>query len=360
MKRSISVGIGGFFLALVFVSCASMKSIDKLEGVIDVDWELKSSGLASASASQTVNPGERYYVAVKYLQEKKNGKTEWKKLNNTEGITLSVDNPSFSGAMPWLDAPLDPFVIFQSPQAKVTVHIPGSAGKDITKEVQLSLPSTLTSFRGKNGSAGSIDSAVGFHSSSAADGVNGTNGQNVDLEIAHYNVKGTSLERLNPLILVRNSVSGRVWLLATGTALIAIDSSGGSGGDGAKGEDRSLPDDSDEKSIRGESGGDGGAGGDGGNVHVVVPKDSAIQKSLSVTVLGGRGGNGGEGGKGQTRDDVDNFIDFLGAVVGVTDGRDGSDGHDGSDGRYVSEFREMSALFTGISSPLFDRSRLEP
>jgi hypothetical protein len=337
-----------------------MKSIDKIEGVIDVDWELNTSGLASAQASPTVNPGERYYVAVKYLQEKKNGKAVWKKLNNTEGITLSVDNPAFSGAMPWFEAPLDPFVIFQTPQAKVTVHIPGSSGKDITKVVQLSLPSSLPSFRGKDGSAGSSDSMVNFHSSSASDGANGTDGQNVDLEIAHYNVKGTTLERLNPLLLVRDSVSGRVWLLAAGTSLIAIDASGGSGGNGAKGEDRTLPDDSDEKSIRGEAGGDGGSGGKGGTVHVVMPKDSGIVKSLTVTVSGGKGGKGGEGGKGETRDDVDNFIDFLGAVVGVTDGRDGSDGRNGSDGRYVSEFRELSALFTGISSPLFDRSRLEP
>ncbi len=362
MSRNMAYFFASCVFSLALVSCATMKSIDKIEGVTAVDWELTTGEKGAPVSPSALNPGERYYIAIKYLQEKKSGKTQWKRLSNTEGIRVSVDNESFIVSMPTLASPIDPFTIFKDARATVTVQFPGAAFKDVTKDVALTLPTALPSFRGKDGSNGA-DSATGNGWSTGydgQDGEDGTNGQNVDLEIAHYNTKGTALAAQNPLVIVRNNATGRVWLLASGTSLIAIDVSGGSGGSGGSGADREIPDDSDETSIRGGDGGDGGSGGSGGFVHVVLPSGSALAKSLNVLVDGGKGGKSGKGGSGDNKDDVDNFIDFLGVVVGVTNGRDGDEGSDGFAGRYVQETKELSALFSGVSSPFFDRSRLEP
>ncbi len=359
MKQSILRAGAFVLLSVLLVSCASMRSIDKIEGIVDVDWELRSSDSSAAVALSAVRPGERYQIAVRYLQEKKGGKSQWKPLGNTAGITVSVDDPAFDAAMPRLDAPGDPFSLFAREKAVVTVHFPRPVGKDVSKEISLTLPTTLPSFRGRDGSRGEDGESSGLRYD-GTDGSNGTDGQNLDLEIAHYRTKGTPLERYGSLILVRDAATGRVWLLAGGGSVVAVDASGGSGGSGGKGADRSIPDDSDETSVRGGSGGDGGDGGRGGFVRAVFPRDSAMAKSLMVSVSGGKGGKGGGGGDGDNKDDVDNLIDFLGVVVGVTNGRDGSEGSDGPAGRYIQDFRDLSEMFGGITSPHFDRSRLEP
>lgn len=362
MNRILSVICASCVLSLALISCATMKSIDKIEGVTAVDWELATGEKGALVSPTGLNPGERYFVAIKYLQEKKSGKTQWKRLSNTEGIRVSADNEAFTASMPWLGTPSDPFTVFKDARATVTVQFPGSAFKDVSKDVSLTLPTALPSFRGKDGSNGA-DSGTGNGWSTGydgKDGEDGTNGQNVDLEIAHYNTKGTALAAQNPLVIVRDAVTGRVWLLASGTSLLSIDATGGSGGSGGKGADRELPDDSDEKSVRGGDGGDGGSGGSGGFVHAVLPSGSALAKSLNVLVDGGKGGKSGKGGSGDNNDEVDNFIDFLGAMVGVTDGRNGDEGSDGFAGRYAPETKDLSAMFTGITSPYFDRSRLEP
>jgi hypothetical protein len=362
MSRNLAFLFASCVFSLAFVSCATMKSIDKIEGVTAVDWELMTSERGAPMSPSALKPGERYYVGIRYLQEKNSGKTQWKRLSNTEGIRVSVDNEAFSASMPWITAPTDPFTIFKNARSTVTVQFPGSAFNDVSKDVSLSLPTALPSFRGKDGSNGDDSGSVMGWSSGydGKDGGDGTNGQNVDLEIAHYNTKGTALASQNPLVIVRDAVTGRVWLLASGSSLLSIDVSGGSGGSGGKGADREVPDDSDEQSVRGGDGGDGGSGGSGGFVHVVLPAGSALGKSLNVLVDGGKGGKYGKGGSGDSKDEVDNFIDFLGAVVGVTEGRDGDAGSDGNAGRYIQETRDLSALFLGVTSPFFDRSRLEP
>jgi hypothetical protein len=359
LKQSITRVCALLVLSLSVVSCASLRSIDKIEGIVDVDWELRSSDSSAAVSLSAVRPGERYQISVRYLQERKGGKSQWKSLGNTDGITVSVDDPAFDAVMPRLETPRDPFALFARDKAVVTVRFPRPIGRDVSKDLTLTLPSALPSFRGHDGSPGDDGESSGFRYD-GSDGSAGTDGQNLDLEIARYRTKGTALERYGSLILVRDATTGRVWLLAGGGSLVAVDASGGSGGAGGKGADRSIPEDSEDTSVRGGSGGDGGSGGRGGFVHAVFPRDSAMAKSLMVSVAGGKGGKGGGGGDGDNKDDVDNLMDFLGVVIGVTNGRDGAEGSDGPAGRYVQDYRDITEMFSGLNSPHFDRSRLEP
>jgi len=362
MKNNVSRLIRVIFpasalIALLAVSCASMKPIDEIPGVVDLDWTLREG---TNSNGPTVEPtelraGGTYYVSVRYLQRDKKGRDSWKNLINYQGVTLSASGIDWRVSGQTVLAPADPFAAFSTETASLTVRFPSGVGRDVTKNLALDIPVSLPSFRGADGAAGADGSGS---STDGGDGKDGKNGADLELEVARYDLAGTRFESSGYAILVYDIRSNRTWLLGRRSSAIALDASGGTGGDGGRGLDRSIAEGSSDTFLRGGDGGDGGNGGNGGLVRMILPEGSSLNLAFSVNVARGEGGKGGYGGDGDRKQSDNLLVEIVSTLM--VNGSNGDDGMAGATGRYLKETKSLDAMFLGVMSPLFDRSRLAP
>lgn len=341
---------------LTLSSCASLKPITEIEGIVDVDFALH---LGTASSGPEIAPdrleaGKTYYVSVRYLQEKKDKRT-WKNLYDYKGITLSVSDTAYRIEKYTITAPNDPFYIFNAKSAEITVSMPSPPGKTITKSTSLTLSGEPPSFQGKNGSPGEDGSPM---SKNGKNGSPGADAAQFDLEAARYNTKGTKWESEGPLVILYSPQTFAVTLISPRTGRIVVNASGGSGGAGGKGADMRLAEKSPENFVQGGSGGDGGAGGRGSYAKLIVANESSVEAALVILVEGGKGGAGGKGGTGEKRKIENDILNFIAAFV--TDGPSGSPGATGPAGRVAIEKKPLSEMFLRVSSPFFERERLMP
>ena len=175
--------------AALLSSCASMKPITEIPGVMDVDWTLHDGNNSSTDA---VNPlelraGRSYYVSIRYLQQDKKGRTSWKRLINYEGVYLSAEGALWAVSGTSLLAPPDPFAAFDASGASLTVHLPLVNPSRKTKAVALGLPLFLPSFRGADGENGSDGDTAPTGNPDGKDGDDGEPGASLELEIARNN-----------------------------------------------------------------------------------------------------------------------------------------------------------------------------
>ncbi len=346
--------------AALLSSCASMKPITEIPGVMDVDWTLHDGNNSSTDA---VNPlelraGRSYYVSIRYLQQDKKGRTSWKRLINYEGVYLSAEGALWAVSGTSLLAPPDPFAAFDASGASLTVHLPLVNPSRKTKAVALGLPLFLPSFRGADGENGSDGDTAPTGNPDGKDGDDGEPGASLELEIARYDLSGTRFEAMGTAVLVHEIQTDRIWIVGSRGGAIELDASGGSGGAGGRGATRKIPEESAETFLKGGNGGDGGDGGNGGLVHMVIPEGSSADMAFAVNVSRGRGGAGGAGGDGDRKKNDNVLVEILSALM--VNGSDGESGRDGAQGRFWREAKPLESLFLAVRSPLFERTRLRP
>lgn len=345
---------------LLFGSCASMKPISEIPGVLDIDWTLHEGTNSSANARDPMElrSGKSYYAAIRYLQQDKKGRSSWKRLINYEGVYLSVDGALWSVSGNSLLAPADPFAALSPDRAVMKVHVPLGNLDSKSKEVALVLPVALPSFRGEDGDNGSDGDTSLNGDPDGEDGDDGEDGSALDLELARYDLSGSRFEGEEYGILVYDIRSNRLWLLSRRSTAIELDASGGAGGSGGQGASRQIPEESTETFLKGGDGGDGGNGGNGGLVHMIVSEGSSLDMAFAVNVSRGRGGKAGGGGEGDRKESGNLLVEILSTLM--VNGSSGEDGRDGAQGRFWRESKPMDSMFLGIKSPLFDRGRLLP
>lgn len=166
-------------------------------------------------------------------------------------------------------------------------------------------------YSGMNGStpASAPDCRMGLPGMNATNGIAGTAGKNVSL-----NLKIRSIGSLS--ILVNGANGGN----------------GGNGGDGGKGGNANCTCNAGNGGYGGK-GGNGGNGGPGGTVSITYSKVGSVNVSNSnfiVQNLGGTAGRGGDGGKGGPGGAGGGCSDTKALVRPA--GKGGSDGPRGSNG----------------------------
>lgn len=344
-------------LILALGACASFKPLSEIPGVEALDWELREDQSGSGLLADPVSlvPGRTYTLTVKYLQRSSKGTGTWKNLINYRDVVLAPSDVSWTVAGRTVTAPADPFAALAEGGASLTVNFPGTSFERVEKRVRTVLSRSLPSFRGTDGEAG----ASGTESSpSGVNGKSGTDGKNLDLEIARYDTTRTVYEYLGYALLVRDANSGRIWLLERKPASYVVDAAGGDGGNGGDGADRKIPEGSDETFLQGGKGGSGGDGGRGGLVRFIQAPNSDVDTYFVASVSGGRSGKGGSGGTGDRKKSDNLLAEIVSAFI--INGSDGDEGRPGTAGRSWREQKPLEELFLGVQSPLFDRSRLLP
>ena len=323
LRKVVSSSIVAAFLFIV-MGCVSYKPITEIAGITEIKYELDDP--------LTLQIDELYLLTCWYKLGESSTPDKWYHLMNWEGITTAVDKPCYSINGQRLRVNPDPFTLLTDTKAIVTIKTPGHS--DI-QTIRINTVPKKTSFT-FNGDSGD-DSILG------SPGERGENGEDLDLEIAHYSTKGTQWESSGNLILVGERKSGRLWLIPEDSKALRFSSKGGSGGEGGSGRNRLKgADDPDILQQYGENGYPGGCGGDGGYVKAAFPSTSKLKGLFYCDVSGGNGGDGGDGG------------------VGDYNGARGPDGFPGTRGVVAISEVPLDDMFIWVSSPLFERSRLLP
>jgi hypothetical protein len=350
----------GIVALVAMTSCASFKPISQIEGVVDVDWTLHKGTNASGEEIKPdrIEAGKTYYVSVRYLQDVK-GKKSWKNLYSYEGLSLTTNDQAFIVKSFTFAVPNDPFYIFNKAPITVTVDFPAPISKTMTKKISFALDPTLPSFKGANGERGEDGDPNGRgNAKHGKTGGRGGDAGNIDLEIARYDTKGTSLESQGPLVIVHDIQAHKIWLISPRNGRIIINATGGDGGKGGKGADMTIKEGSADFLVQGGNGGDGGTGGHGASARVIVPQNSSIEDMFTVYVGGGDEGPAGRPGTGERKDTDNAGLNFISSIA--IEGLEGKEGSVGSAGRVFTEKKNLSEMFQGISSPFFERSRIIP
>lgn len=350
----------GIVALVAMTSCASFKPISQIEGIVDVDWTLHKGKSSSGEEIKPdrIEPGETYYVAVRYLQDVK-GKKSWKNLYSYEGLSFTTNDQAFIIKSFTFAVPNDPFYVFNKTPITVTVDFPAPISKKVTKKISFVLNPTLPSYKGASGEPGENGNPNGRGDDKhGKTGGRGKDAGNIDLEIARYDTKGTTLENLGPLVIVHDIQTHNSRLINPRNGRIIINATGGDGGKGGNGANMTIKDGSADFLVQGGNGGTGGTGGHGASARVIVPQNSSVEDMFTVYVGGGDEGPGGRPGTGERRDTDNAGLNFIASIA--TDGLEGKEGSVGTAGRVFTEKKNLSEMFQGVSSPYFERSRIIP
>jgi hypothetical protein len=298
------------------------------------------------NAPTALVPGDTYKVSVEFAIQ---GEDE--PVNNVYWKELSIFNLGRKTILPGpfrIRMPDFDFSLLEDPLYVISLEVANNPFDPMIKKYDIRWAlSDRFRFSGRSGKS----------SGWAERGTHGSPGPMIDVEVAYYDVTGTSLEGTGVYLLINVPQFDRYALVNQNQGPFRVESRGGQGGAGEDGDNNYAT--SYEPEVYGEDGRDGYDGGIGGVINLRYPSGAGNWRSFfDLRVPGGEGGAGGQGGRGDKLETGEGLIGFMEAVGGVNHGQSGRPGRRGPDGRIDDFSADLNSMFLNIDDPFFERSRL--